>query len=153
MIKQISLSNYQEVVELFNLYRIFYQQPSDLSLADQFIASRLSRQESVMFAYYAQHEEAVAFVQLYPTFSSVRASKTWILNDLYVREDYRMKGIAEKLMRKAVQFAKEDGAVSITLETAKDNLPAKALYHKMGFEIAGANMEFDQYMMSTSIDQ
>ena len=80
------------VAPLFDAYRQFYGLLSDLAGAHRFLAERLERQESVIFlavldrAGRAEGEEVAAgFTQLYPSFSSERMGRIWILNDLFVR--------------------------------------------------------------------
>ena len=135
-IRQIDSSERSLVVDLFNKYRVFYQQPSDPELADRYIRDRLEKKESVVFV--AVVKEAgeiipVGFTQLYPTYSSVRAVTNWILNDLYVDAAFRRKGIGEQLIKTALQFAREEGGQFVQLETAVDNLGAQRLYETLGF--------------------
>ncbi|MNJ44874.1 putative acetyltransferase [compost metagenome] len=59
--------------------------------------------------------------------------RVWVLNDLYVREDYRKQGIAEQLLVHAKSFAVETNAKGIQLSTAPDNKQAQALYEKQGY--------------------
>ena len=59
--------------------------------------------------------------------------RSWVLNDLYVKEIARKKGFAEKLIKKAINYAEETGAKGNLLETGKENLPAQRLYEKIGF--------------------
>jgi|TARA_R110002020_G_scaffold447851_1_gene660320 GNAT superfamily N-acetyltransferase len=77
--------------------------------------------------------EAMEFTQLYPSFSSVSTQRTYILNDLYVSEVHRNKGIGEALMERAKQFAISEGAKGITLETEVNN-PAQHLYERLGWK-------------------
>jgi GNAT superfamily N-acetyltransferase len=123
----------EPVAVLFDLYRQFYGQAPDLAGARQFIGERMEKGESVIFLA-AVEKEPVGFFQLYPSFTSAWMRRTWIFNDLYVREDHRKKGIGRLLMEKAVQFGGETGAKRLTLSTAKDNLPAQALYESMGWK-------------------
>lgn len=135
-IQRISSTERHLVVGLFNQYRVFYQQPSDEALADRFLQQRLENGESVIYAAVEINGEttkAVGFTQLYPTFSSVRATRNWILNDLYVAENQRGKGVGEMLIRKAMDFARTEGAVFVQLETAVDNHRAQRLYERIGF--------------------
>ncbi|HET9643201.1 MAG TPA: GNAT family N-acetyltransferase [Burkholderiaceae bacterium] len=121
------------LAELFDLYRQFYGRASDVPLARRFLQSRLEREEAVVFV--AQSDEGTldGFVLLYPTFSSIAAQGAWILNDLYVREQRRRCGLAERLIRQVKAFAKTTECVRITLKTATDNHPAQSLYRRMGF--------------------
>lgn len=118
---------------LFDAYRGFYGQPSDLAHARQWLRERLRFGESVVLV--ARRGGAMAgFVQLYPMFSSVRMARTWILNDLYVDAAARRQGVARKLLDAAAGFAREDGAAGICLETTIDNAAARALYRAAGWQ-------------------
>ncbi|WP_240906178.1 GNAT family N-acetyltransferase [Thermomonas sp. HDW16] len=117
---------------LFDAYRQFYGQPSDVPRARDWLRSRLRVGESVVLL--AKRDGAmVGFVQLYPMFSSVRTAKTWILNDLYVDAGARRSGAARSLLDAAAKFAREDGAAGISLETTQDNAAARALYRAAGW--------------------
>ncbi|WP_043460167.1 GNAT family N-acetyltransferase [Azohydromonas australica] len=118
---------------LFNDYRTFYWQAGDLPLASSFLAERLQLRDSVIFVASAGAQELAGFTQLYPTFSSVSARRAWILNDLFVAPDWRQRGVAKALMQQALEHARASGAAWISLQTARDNLPAQSLYRSLGF--------------------
>ena len=129
-----SFEDLDSLAEIFNAYRIFYQQASDLASARQFIEDRLNHQDSVFFIQKNDTNKIVGFIQLYPTFSSVSLGKAWILNDLYVDQIYRRQGIAASLMQQAIQFAQDTQAKFIALETGAENIQAQKLYKKLGFQ-------------------
>ena len=132
-IYQATIKDLKGVSHLFNLYRIFYKQPSDYEDAESFISDRLKNEESVIFV--AVHEgEYLGFTQLYPSFSSVSMKRTWILNDLYVQEEARKQGIAQALLDKAKLHAIQSNAKSLELQTAPDNTNAQKLYKKNGYQ-------------------
>ena len=74
-INKIDLKTYQLVVNLFDKYRIFYKQASNLELANDFIWERIINNESVIFIAQNTDNVPMGFTQLYPIFSSVRATK------------------------------------------------------------------------------
>ncbi|TLX21023.1 GNAT family N-acetyltransferase [Thermomonas fusca] len=117
---------------LFDAYRQFYGQPSDVAAARDWLRSRLRVGESMVLVA-RRGADMVGFVQLYPMFSSVRLARTWILNDLYVLPTNRRGGVARALMDAAADFARADGAAGISLETARDNAAARALYRAAGW--------------------
>ena len=117
---------------LFDAYRQFYEQPSDLPRARQWLRERLRFGESMVLVA-KRGGIAVGFTQLYPMFSSVRTARTWILNDLFVDAGARRKGVARALLDAAAAFAREDGAMGISLETSQDNAAARALYRAAGW--------------------
>jgi ribosomal protein S18 acetylase RimI-like enzyme len=130
-IRQASLSDVEEVAELFDAYRQFYKQASDIKLAQSFLRERIMNNESVIFVCY-EGSKAVGFTQLYPIFSSVTAERSWLLNDLYVIAEMRGKGYGEAILRYTQGFCKGMNAKGLALETANDNL-AQHLYEKLGW--------------------
>jgi ribosomal protein S18 acetylase RimI-like enzyme len=133
IIQKATINDLDSLTELFDLYRVFYEQGSDLEGVREFLEVRIMNDESVVFI--ARDEDnPVGFVQLYPSFSSVRMKRSWILNDLYVKEQFRGNGAGAKLIHKAIQFAKETGAKGVSLETGNENINAQRLYEKIGFE-------------------
>ncbi|WP_233164770.1 GNAT family N-acetyltransferase [Pedobacter sp. ASV28] len=143
-IKRIDRNEANLVVGLFNQYRIFYGKFSDLGMAKAFIDARLENNESVIFVALDENQ-SVGFTQLYPKYSSVGLVKNWILNDLFVNPEYRKQGIGETLIKTAMNFAKEQGAAYVQLETAVDNFTAQSLYEQIGFVKQGPNEEFLLY--------
>ncbi|MEI9943758.1 MAG: GNAT family N-acetyltransferase [Chitinophagaceae bacterium] len=150
-IKRITKDEAGLVIDLFNKYRVFYKQPSNGILAKTFIEERLGNNESVIFVCLDKKDDKetpVGFTQLYPTYSSVRAVKNWILNDLYVESDYRKQGVGEKLIKKAMEFAKEEGAKFVELSTAVTNYTAQSLYEAIGFKKQEPDNEFFTYRIA-----
>ena len=124
------------ITPLFDAYRMFYQQSSDLYEASRFLTERLKNHESIIyFATDEQQVTAYGFVQLYKKFSSVGMSKTLILNDLYICENHRKKGIGRMLMARAKKHAIDNSFAKIELETASTNQIAQALYFSEGYKI------------------
>jgi ribosomal protein S18 acetylase RimI-like enzyme len=132
-IQKAALNELNSLTELFDSYRVFYDQESDLEGARAFLKERLINEDSVVFIAYDE-SNPVGFVQLYPTFSSVSMKRSWVLNDLYVNASARKKGFGEKLIKKAIEFAEETGAKGVSLETGDDNVTAQSLYEKIGFK-------------------
>lgn len=132
IIFQATMEDLDGVANLFNLYRTFYQQESDLEGAKNYIKERINKEESVIFVV-KDEQNYLGFTQLYPTFSSISMKRAWILNDLYVDEQARKQGVGELLLHKAKEFAIETGAKSLSLSTAPDNHTAQRLYEKNGY--------------------
>lgn len=140
-IRRATSNDTDAIAPLFDRYRMFYQQPSDEALARRFIGERLQRGESVIFL--AEVTGKVAgFTQLFPSFSSVRAGRAFVLNDLYVERSARRLGVARALLQAAADFARAEGAIRLELETDHDNLSAQALYRHMGWEPHDGTLRF-----------
>jgi len=137
------------VFDLFDKYRVFYKQESNIKLAKTFIQERLDNNESVIFAALIDNNtKPIGFTQLYPKYSSARVVKNWILNDLYVDKEYRRQGIGEELIRTAMNFAKENNAKFVELSTAVDNYTAQSLYEQIGFGKQMPETDFYTYRIN-----
>jgi GNAT superfamily N-acetyltransferase len=126
-------SHLDKIASLFDAYRGFYGQPSNLTQSRNFIDERIARDESAIFFVQDANGEALGFVQLYPTFSSIDAHRTWLLSDLFTTPAARGRGVGTLLMNTARAFALLTGAKGLVLETATDNLGAQRLYESLGY--------------------
>lgn len=130
---RVAPSHLDKIASLFDAYRGFYGQPSNLTQSSDFIAERIARDESAIFLVEDDTGEALGFVQLYPTFSSIDAHRTWLLSDLFTTPAARGRGVGTLLMNTARTFALLTGAKGLVLETATDNLGAQRLYESLGY--------------------
>jgi ribosomal protein S18 acetylase RimI-like enzyme len=135
MIRKASLKDLDQLTPLFDKYLIFYKKQSNLEKHKSFLKERIENNEAIIFMAFDDEnkDKAIGFALIYPTFSSVLLSKILILNDLYVDSTIRKNGIGEKLILETVALAKELDSDLIRLRTAKNNIIAQGLYHKMGF--------------------
>lgn len=131
---EAELEDIDQLAELFDYYRMFYQQPSDLPGARQFLSDRILRGESKIFI--AIHSDTIiGFVQLYPIFSSTKMKRMWVLNDLFILPEYRGQGISKQLIEHCKRFCETNHASGLLLETAKNNEVGNGLYPKAGFKL------------------
>ena len=134
LVRRVIRKDVNDLAPLFNDYRVFYGQPSNLNVAHDFISQRIENNESVIFLAQNAEGDFLGFTQLYPNFSSVSARRSWILNDLYVSPSARRAGVAKELMNTAKDFAASTNAKGISLETSLDNFNAQSLYESLGYE-------------------
>ncbi len=63
----------------------------------------------------------------------------------YVREGSRRRGVVTSLLRECVREARENGAITISLEALKTNEPALTVWQRLGFEVV-------EFFMATPLD-
>lgn len=127
-VRQATIFDLDLLAPLFDEYRQFYRATSDPALARRFLRERFQHAESVIFLAVAGDGTGLGFTQLYPSFSSLSASRIFILNDLFVRPAARRRKAGSLLLAAAARFAREVGAVRLTLTTEVTNTTAQALY-------------------------
>ena len=123
----------KDVGILFDLYRQFYKYESELQKSNKFIRERILKKESTIFLCYFD-KEATGFVQLYETFDSLNINKKLVLYDLYVKKNFRKKGMGKILMNKAKEFANKKKIKIIELSTAITNKKARSLYEALKYK-------------------
>lgn len=131
-IKKAIAEDVSLVAPLFDAYRVFYGQHSNITVAVEFLQERVNKNESVIFIAFA-NDIALGFCQLYPIFSSVGLQRSWLLNDLYVDEAARGKGIASALLQKAKEWGIETKSRWLLLQTGASNKTAQSVYEKNGW--------------------
>ena len=131
-IKIAQPDDFEKIGEVFNLYRQFYEKESNIEACKNYIHERLINNEAQIF-YIENEKECMGITQLYTTFDSLELSKKIILYDLYVRSEYRNKGIGRMLMNAAKSFAEKKGVTSIELSTSINNKNAQSLYESLEF--------------------
>ena len=144
LVRQASAADAVLAAPLFALYRQFYGQPYDESIAADFLRARLEHGQSVVLLAEVPGSPPVGFTQLYPGFSSVAAAPAWVLGDLFVQEWARGGGAAAALMEHAERLARQAGAVHLTLETARDNLGAQRLYERQGYGVVDRFLMYEK---------
>ena len=127
-----SIGDLAPLAGMFDRYRQFYRQLSDLSGAEKFLRERINKEESVIYVS-RQGTDYTGFVQCYPVFSSVAMKRLWLLNDLFIKENFRGQGISKLLIDRCKRLAVETAAAGLMLETAKTNAVGNWLYPQEGF--------------------
>jgi len=133
-VRQATLADCEALAALFDGYRQFYGQPSNLLRARDFLSERLERDEATVFIAEADGT-AVGFALLYPMFSSVQTARIYILNDLFVAPNARQHGAGRALLAACEAFGRDAGAYALQLETQRTNTVAQALYTEQGWEV------------------
>ena len=130
-----------QLADLFDQYRQFYQCSPDLGAAQAWLAENIEADRSTIFAA-DNGSELLGFTQLYPALCSVDLVDYFVLYDLFVVEAARRQGIARALMNAASDWARAQGAARLDLETARDNYPGQALYRDLGYELDEVFLKF-----------
>ena len=112
--------------------------------------SKKAFQESYVkdYAYFFVAEidkEIVGYVGLY------KMGNDGYITNIVISSLHRRKGIGYKLMSSVLDFAKRENMEHITLEVRESNIPAIALYEKLGFVKVGIRKDFYEKPVENAI--
>lgn len=143
-IRSATIRDIDTLTALLDGYRQFYQQPSDLQSARDFLAQRMGLGDSFILVSENSEGALTGFVQLYPGVSTVGLNACWALNDLFVLPECRDKGAGRALMKAAAQLAHDHGVARLMLMTQVENERAQHLYESLGWQ---RNTAFYGYLL------
>tara|TARA_R110002073_G_scaffold45053_2_gene124633 strand:+ start:49389 stop:49847 length:459 start_codon:yes stop_codon:yes gene_type:complete len=132
-VRLATITDLNEISLLFDKYRVFYRQLSNIDQSTAFVRERFLNQQSWILVV-EQEGRLVGFSQLYPMFSSVSVHRLMVLNDLFVASEKRGTGLGRALISASQRLAKEMGFETMTIATEKGNAKARQLYPEIGFK-------------------
>lgn len=75
---------------------------------------------------------AIAYAMFYPYFASFRGQRGYYLEDIYIKDEYRRKGIGEAMLRAIARLAKVRGFERLDFQVLEWNTPAVKFYERLG---------------------
>ena len=150
IIRQAIESDVDVLAEIVKRYRDFQGvSAQDMHEIKAFIRERIVKSEcTILIAITEPSNNIIGFVQLYPTFSTVSLQRQWLLNDFYVDENERNRGIGSSLME-AVKEHFRGNSKGFILVTEKTNIGAKRFYDRHGWETN--HFDFYHYFYETKL--
>lgn len=143
-IRAATMHDLDALAELLDGYRQFYEQPSNVQAARDFLRQRFGQADSRILVSENGEGALTGFVQLYPGVSTVGLNARWTLNDLFVCPEGRERGTGRALMEAAAQLAREHGVARLILMTQIENERAQHLYESLGWQ---RNTAFYGYLL------
>jgi len=129
MIEKLDKNNLNGLLSLWKEYQCFYKvQDIDDEKNREHVTHILNNSKAGEIFVYTIDNQEVGFATLYYTFASTISSKIAILNDIYVTEECRGKGIGKKLLDYVICHCKESDVESLRWMTQESNTSAQLLY-------------------------
>ena len=132
-ITRVGEADLDDLLPLMRGYSDFYEvNPSDealLALSRALIADP-EREGLQLIA--REGESALGFATIYWTWSTSRAARVGVMNDLFTAAAARGRGVGAALIEACLDAVRERGAVLREWQTAPDNHTAQALYERVG---------------------
>jgi GNAT superfamily N-acetyltransferase len=123
-----------ELLTLMRAYCDFYEvQPSDqalLAMSRALIAD--PAREGMQLLARDARGTAIGFATIFWSWSTTKAARIGVMNDIFVAQGARGAGLADQLIAACRERCRRRGAVRLDWRTAPDNHRAQAVYDRVG---------------------
>ncbi len=131
-IRQARESDFAQIIELFKEFAEFEKSPEKMTNS----VDRMHKEKECFHCFVAENEEGE--IVGYSTYFF--SYYTWIgkslyMDDLYVKENYRKKGIGKRLLGSVIEFAKKEECNKVRWQVSNWNKNGQEFYKGMGAEI------------------
>lgn len=132
-ITEVGPGDVLDLLPLLRAYCDFYRvYPADDALELMVRALIEDPREGVQFICRDGEGRAVAFATVFWTWSTLSASRVGVMHDLYVNQEARGRGTAERLIARCREACHGRGATELVWQTAPGNGRAQAVYDRIG---------------------
>lgn len=133
-IQVVTEADLPDLLPLMRAYCDFYgTRPADaalLALCRALLANPM--REGIQLIARDSSRDAAGFATIFWTWSTIRAARIGVMNDLFVVPAARGTKLADRLIRACVERCALNGARRIEWRTAPDNARAQAVYDRLG---------------------
>jgi GNAT superfamily N-acetyltransferase len=134
-IAPIAVEEFEELLPLIAAYQRFYEvEEIDEARNRGFFRRFLAPSEDGLLLGAHVEGHLVGYACLFWHFSSLEATESVLMNDLYVAESARGQGVGRALIEASAEVARERGVPFVEWSTAPDNHTARRLYDSTGAE-------------------
>ena len=143
IIRKAVAADVPKVIELLREFAVFEKLEDDFFIAESDLSKVVFGEKAFVYLLVAESEEELTgFALLYPKFASFRGERSLYLEDLYVRQTERGKGLGLALLKEAAKFAASNDFQRLDWQALKWNTPAIDFYRKIGAESDDGNINF-----------
>jgi GNAT superfamily N-acetyltransferase len=132
-IAPIHVEEFEQLLPLIAAYQRFYEvEEIDEERNRTFFRRFLGPSQDGLLLGARSEGRLVGYACLYWHFSSLEACESVLMNDLFVAEEARGKGVGRALIEATAEVARERGVPFVEWSTAPDNETAQRLYDSTG---------------------
>lgn len=125
-------NDFEKLINLFQEFALFEKVPEKMINS----ANQMKKEKDFFNCFIAetQEKEIVGYTIFFYFYLSW-TGKSLYMDDLYVKDNFRGKGIGTNLIEKVISFAKENGCHKLRWQVSDWNKNAINFYKKLGAEI------------------
>ncbi len=135
-ITTVAEADLDDLLPLMRGYCDFYETspPDDALVAMSRALIADPQLEGAQFIARSDDGTPLGFATVFWMWSTTRAARIGVMNDLFVAKEARGRGVGEALIARCLDLVRERGADLLQWQTALDNHTAQSLYDRIGGE-------------------
>jgi GNAT superfamily N-acetyltransferase len=139
-IKEIELSDYNELIQLFKEFAHFEKYPEKMTNT----VEQMEKETEFIHGFVVREKDnrVVAYVSWFYAYYTW-VGKSAYIDDLYVKPEHRGKGIGIRLMNEVIDKAKETNCKKVKWQVSSWNQSAIGFYKKLGATIDNVQLNCD----------
>jgi GNAT superfamily N-acetyltransferase len=142
-IKQFERDDIPAVLDLLGEFAEYEHLSKFLEVTERRIDDAFFAEGSVVEGLVARtNERAVGYAFFFPNFASFRGQRGFYLEDIYITESVRGRGVGEAMLRELARLAKTRGYERIDFVVLDWNTSAIEFYKKLGAEMDESERHF-----------
>ena len=133
-IESITENDFEGLITLFKEFALFEKLPERMTNT----VSQMQEEKAYFngFTIKGEEDQIMGYVTCFFAYYTW-TGKALYMDDLYVRQEYRGKGLGTLLIQKIISFAKENKCKSLRWQVSDWNEPAIKFYESLGATIDG----------------
>ena len=129
--------------DLINGLALYEKRPQDMTGTKEQLSYWLFDKHIATALICEYHNTAIGYAIYYPIFGSFSAKGKVHLEDIFIKPEYRGKGIGKYFMAKAVKYALDDGFCGMEWSCLDWNTPSINFYNKLGAKQESGRVYFE----------
>jgi len=139
LIRPIEPRDYPKIIELFKEFALFEKLPEKMTNS----VSQIENDKELFNCFIAETNDTIIGYTTYFYAYYSWIGKSLYLDDLYVTQKHRNKGLGKKLLNIVINIAKENNCKKVRWQVSSWNKNAQNFYKKIGAEIDNVELNCD----------
>src|SRR5215213_157438 len=132
-IKKAAAENVSQIIALIREFAEYENLSDFCEVTEERLSAALFGDARVAEAIVVFREDAaIAYAIFYPNFASFRGQRGIYLEDIYIKQEFRGRGVGEAVLKYIAKIGKERGFERMDFQVLEWNTPAIKFYEKLG---------------------
>lgn len=132
-IKKAAKENLSQIIALLREFAEYENLLDACEMTEERLSVALFGDGKVAEALVAfENETPIGYAIFYPNFATFRGQRGFYLEDIFIKKDFRAKGLGEAMIKYLAKEAKDRGFERIDFLVLDWNTPAVKFYEKLG---------------------